>query len=136
MQNNWNLPQWKHHFWEEVLEVTLGACMVLETLLTLWVLGFKPFFRNCWCIFDFMVMLATAVSIGWGLEHIGRKGEITEADVPLLCLRFVLQPARIIAVCMSARRTREMQKVDELQVDFGALESSNPGLSTLEGQLN
>lgn len=124
IQNKWNLPQWKHHRWEEVLEVALGACMVLETLLTLRVLGVKPFFRDTWCIFDFVVMLATVVSISYGLIHIGRKGEITEADVPLLCLRFVLQPARVLAVCMAARRTRRMQQADELQVDFNALESA------------
>lgn len=128
MDNNWNLPQWKHHFWEEVLEVALGACMVLETFLTLGVLGMKTFFSNGWCRFDFVVMLATVVSISYGLEHIGRQGEITEADVPLLSLRFVLQPARVLAVCMSARRTHEMQQADELQVDFGALEASGPGM--------
>ena len=25
IQNNWNLPQWKHHRWEEILEVTVGV---------------------------------------------------------------------------------------------------------------
>lgn len=121
MQNNWNLPQWKHHRWEEVLEVTLGACMVLETGLTLCVLGVRKFFSNGWCIFDFFVMLVTVVSMCYGIEHIGRNGEISEADVPLLCLRFISQPARVIAICMGVRRTREMQRVDELQVNFDAL---------------
>lgn len=122
VQNHWNLPQWKHNRWEEIMEVALGACMTVETALTLWVLGARTFFKDCSCVFDFGVMLLTVVSISYGLEHLGRKGEITEADVPLLCLRFVLQPARVLAVCSAARRTREMQhEVDELPIDFSVL---------------
>merc|ERR1712046_473122 len=98
---------------------------VLETCLTLGVLGPRSFFRDCGCRFDFTVMLATVVSISYGLVHIA-QGEITQADVPLLCLRFVLQPARMMAVCMGACRAREMQdNVNDLPVDFGVLESQS-----------
>jgi len=132
MQHNWDLPQWKHNRWEEVLEVMLGAGMVIETLLTLWVLGVRDFFRSCWCIFDFVVMLITVLSITWGLIHIGRMGEIAEADVPLLCLRFVAQPLRVMAVCMSASRTHEMQQVDELQVNFADLSPANGSIMMID----
>jgi len=122
MQNHWNLPQWKHHRWEECLEVTIGACMAVETLITLRVLGPRDFFRNIWCVFDFCVMLLTVVSIGYGLVHLGKNGEICEADIPLLMLRFVLQPVRVLAACASTCRVRNMQEqVNELQIDFGAL---------------
>jgi len=129
MQNNWNLPQWKHHRWEEVLEVMLGACMVLETVLTLCVLGFRRYFTDCWCVFDCIVAVVTVISIGYGIEHIGRNGEISEADVPLLCLRFISQPARVVAICMGVSRTREMQQVNELQIDFDALQNNASGFS-------
>jgi hypothetical protein len=122
VQNNWNLPQWKHHRWEEALEVTIGVLIVAETLLTMRVLGPRTFFSSCWCVFDFVVAVLTLVSIGYGLEHLGRQGEICEADVPLLLLRFVLQPARVLATVAVTYRTRQMQNgVDELRVDFDSL---------------
>jgi len=123
VQNSWNLPQWKHHRWEEALEVGIGVLIFAETMLTMRVLGARDFFSNGWCIFDFCVAALTVVSIGYGLEHLGRKGEICEANIPLLTLRFVLQPARVLAVAASTYRTRQMQnQVDELRVDFGSLE--------------
>ncbi|CAE8711033.1 unnamed protein product [Polarella glacialis] len=122
VQNNWNLPQWKHHRWEEALEVGIGAVIVVETLLTLRVLGVRTFFTSYWCLFDLLVTLLTVVSIGYGIDHLGRSGEICQAEVPLLTLRFVLQPARVLAALVGAWRTRRMQMdVEELRVDFGTL---------------
>ncbi|CAK0900419.1 unnamed protein product, partial [Prorocentrum cordatum] len=122
VQNHWNLPQWKHHRWEEVTEVTIGVLIVSETLLTLRVVGIRDFFCNCWCVFDLLVAALTVVSVGYALEHVGRHGNIAEANVPLLMLRFVLQPARVFAAVASTWRTRRMQNhVDELRVDFDSL---------------
>eukprot|EP00927_Polykrikos_kofoidii_P084225 TRINITY_DN8820_c0_g2_i1.p1 TRINITY_DN8820_c0_g2~~TRINITY_DN8820_c0_g2_i1.p1 ORF type:complete len:257 (-),score=34.16 TRINITY_DN8820_c0_g2_i1:96-866(-) len=122
VQNNWNLPQWKHHVWEEVLEVTIGVAIVVETMLTMRVVGVRDFLGNMWCVFDLVVAVLTAVSVGYGLKHLGRRGEICEADVPLLLLRFILQPARVLAAVASTCRTRQMQTdADELTVDFDAL---------------
>lgn len=129
VQNNWNLPQWKHHYWEEVLEVGVGACMAAETFLTMRVLGVRTFFRSCWCVFDFVAMLLTVVSICYGLKHLGRRGEICEADVPLLMLRFVLQPMRMFTALTSTCRTHKMQsQIDDLQVDFNLLTANDCGV--------
>eukprot|EP00927_Polykrikos_kofoidii_P084224 TRINITY_DN8820_c0_g1_i2.p1 TRINITY_DN8820_c0_g1~~TRINITY_DN8820_c0_g1_i2.p1 ORF type:complete len:249 (-),score=32.07 TRINITY_DN8820_c0_g1_i2:73-819(-) len=122
VQNDWNLPQWKHHFWEEALEVSIGVLIVVETMITMRVIGLRAFVGSCWCLFDLAVALLTAVSICYGLKHLGRRGEICEADVPLLLMRFILQPARVLAALASTYRTRQMQsEVDELRVDFDAL---------------
>ncbi|CAK0900420.1 unnamed protein product [Prorocentrum cordatum] len=108
--------------WEEVTEVTIGVLIVSETLLTLRVVGIRDFFCNCWCVFDLLVAALTVVSVGYALEHVGRHGNIAEANVPLLMLRFVLQPARVFAAVASTWRTRRMQNhVDELRVDFDSL---------------
>mmetsp|Transcript_72984 Transcript_72984/g.144636 ORF Transcript_72984/g.144636 Transcript_72984/m.144636 type:complete len:246 (+) Transcript_72984:57-794(+) len=121
-QHHWNLPQWQHHRWEEALEVTIGTLIVVETILTMRVLGLKTFLSNAWCIFDLAVALLTVISVCYGLEHLGRQGEICEANVPLLMVRFVLQPARVVATASVACRVSRMQnRVDELQVDFNAL---------------
>lgn len=128
MENNWNLPQWKHHPWEEVMEVLIGACMTIETFITLRLLGVKTFFRNSWHTFDFVVMMLTILSILYGLEHLGRRGEICEADVPLLMIRFILQPIRVMATLASTCRTREMQvSIEELKVDFDMLPPNDIG---------
>lgn len=128
MENNWNLPQWKHHRWEEALEVTIGVLIVGETAVTLCLLGPGHFFGNCWHIFDLAVALLTTVSIAYGLEHLGRSGEICEANVPLLMARFVLQPARMLAIVASTCRAQKMQAgVDELTVDFGCLPAASNG---------
>lgn len=96
--------------------------MTLETLITLRVIGVAVFFRNIWLVFDFIVMVLTVISIGYGLKHIGQKGEICEADVPVLMLRFVLQPIRVLAAFASTCRIRQMQdEVIELDVDFSML---------------
>ncbi|CAK9000659.1 unnamed protein product [Durusdinium trenchii] len=133
IQNNWNLPQWKHHRWEEVLEVTIGLVIVLEVLLTLRVLGVRDFLANPWCVFDATVAVLTVVSTGYGLEHLGRQGEICEAQLPLLFLRFVLQPARLLAAVVSTWRTRRMQlDAHELRVDVRNLSTNGTRFQALQ----
>jgi len=133
VQNHWNFPQWKHHRWEELLEVGIGVLMVAETLLTMRVLGLRAFFSSGWCIFDFIVALLTIVSVCYGLEHLGTRGEICEANVPLLMLRFVLQPARVLAAVAVTYRAHRMQnRVDELRVDFNSLANGGTAFAHMQ----
>eukprot|EP00929_Paragymnodinium_shiwhaense_P112134 TRINITY_DN80389_c0_g1_i1.p1 TRINITY_DN80389_c0_g1~~TRINITY_DN80389_c0_g1_i1.p1 ORF type:complete len:265 (+),score=53.56 TRINITY_DN80389_c0_g1_i1:121-915(+) len=122
VQHEWDPSRWRHHNWEEALEVTIGACIVVETMLTLRVLGAHAFFRSYWCIFDFLVMILTVVSIIYGLIHLQQEGHSSKPDFPLLVLRFVLQPVRVCGAFAGTVRTRHMQRqVKELIVDFDAL---------------
>eukprot|EP00435_Cladocopium_sp_Y103_P045090 s956_g12.t2 len=133
IQNNWNLPQWKHHRWEEILEVTVGVAIVVEVLLTLRVLGVRDFCANPWCVFDAIVAVLTVVSTAYGLEHLGRQGEICEAQLPLLFLRFVLQPARLLAAVVQTWRTRRMQiDAEELRVDVNMLSNNGTRFEALQ----
>lgn len=133
IQNNWNLPQWKHHRWEEILEVTVGVAIVVEVLLTLRVLGVRDFCANPWCVFDAIVAVLTVISTGYGLEHLGRQGEICEAQLPLLFLRFVLQPARLLAAVVQTWRTRRMQiDAEELRVDVNMLSNNGTRFEALQ----
>lgn len=119
----WDLPQWEHHRWEEVVEAIIGVCMVIETLVTLRLMG-TDFFRNLWCLFDFAVMLLFIVSTIYAFQNIRSEENITEANIALLMVRFVLQPVRVLAAIGTTYRTWQMQKVDELQVDFSLLHPS------------
>jgi len=119
---HWNLRAWKHLRQVESLEVLLGISLVTETLVTMRLLGVRNFFRDWWLCFDFVVMLLTVVSTGYALEHVGHRDRVRDAYFPLLMLRFVLQPVRVLAVIGSTYRIRQMQsEVDELQIDFASL---------------
>eukprot|EP00929_Paragymnodinium_shiwhaense_P066256 TRINITY_DN33202_c0_g1_i4.p1 TRINITY_DN33202_c0_g1~~TRINITY_DN33202_c0_g1_i4.p1 ORF type:complete len:184 (+),score=8.78 TRINITY_DN33202_c0_g1_i4:366-917(+) len=125
IQNNWNLPQWRHHPIEEAVEVFIGTCIVTETMLTMRVMGVREFFTSLWCFFDFIVSLLTLISIVYGMKHLGRQGELCQADLPLLMLRFIAQVARTVAMIASTYRTRQMQhQIDEFPVDFGTLDAT------------
>jgi len=125
IRNQWNLPRWEHHRWEEAIEATVGVCMVLETLITMRLRGFREFVRNLWCVVDLVVMLLFIISTAYALEHIRQEESITEANTALLLVRFALQPARSFSVLSSTYRTWQMQKVDEMQVDFDLLSDAN-----------
>lgn len=132
---NHHLPEWQHHVFEELLEVIIGGCMIVETMMTIPMLGVREFFASAWCIFDLLLAVLTAISIGYGMHHLGRRGEVVEANVPLLMLRFVLQPVRAVVICWGASRAREMQRgADELQIDFGNLPMADamPGIELPE----
>mmetsp|Transcript_16886 Transcript_16886/g.49387 ORF Transcript_16886/g.49387 Transcript_16886/m.49387 type:complete len:198 (+) Transcript_16886:166-759(+) len=121
MQNHWNLPDWKHHQWEEILEVGVSTALVVETLNSVWVCGVVEFFRSCWHILDVVVAVLAMISVGYGLSHLRQPGNIYHASLPLLMLRFVLQPARVLVQAKYTHRIHQMQKVNELPVDFNSL---------------
>lgn len=135
--------------WERYLDVVVGFVVCAETLATLWLLGLREFLNNAWCIFDASVVALTLLT--WLLiiaqrTALLRQGAL-ELDLPLLALRFVLQPCRFLATASLARRARAMQKGGEdldiisfdLPGDAGGLEPETPLgrlLSrTLEAQL-
>eukprot|EP00439_Symbiodinium_sp_Y106_P030912 s1146_g3.t1 len=47
VQNNWNLPQWKHHRWEEFLEVSIGVAKLCSTVGPSRKQQPIPFFGSC-----------------------------------------------------------------------------------------
>lgn len=122
MQHGWDFPSWRHHRWEECVEVLISFCMVSETCLTLQLLGLKDFFRSRWNVFDFVLSVLTMASVVYALKNINQSGEIQEAYMPLLAFRFVLQPVRVFFVMVSAYNARRMQtQVDNLAVQFDGL---------------
>jgi len=130
VKDRWRLPHWKHHLWEEVLEVVIGLCLILETSLTLYVLGPRLFFHSPWCLFDFLVSLLTTVSIAYGVQALTMRDWPEGASLPLLLVRFALQPTRVLAVCAGIWRARRLQlEVDALQVDFSTVSPATATIS-------
>ena len=118
IENNWNLPEWQHYVWEEVLEILLCVLMISETAMTLKLVGRKEFFSNIWCMFDLAVSLLTAISMLYALSHLGADGEISQASLPLLVVRFVVQPCRVVSLLRNYRRARQEQASAQQTVDF------------------
>lgn len=98
--------------WESALEVVVGGALCMETLSTLWLLGRKAFFRDCWCLVDATVAFLTLAQ--W-VCLVARRAmlaaELLEANPPLLALRFALQPLRFVAAFSMVRRVRNMQQI-------------------------
>mmetsp|Transcript_65825 Transcript_65825/g.140837 ORF Transcript_65825/g.140837 Transcript_65825/m.140837 type:complete len:225 (-) Transcript_65825:271-945(-) len=129
MSNDGDLSRWRHHAWEDMLEVGIGLALITETSLNFFLLGIRGFVRSKWCIFDLVVALLTLVSIAYGVVNTvsTNPGQqpIVQAEMPLLMVRFVLQPLRVLAVCGGIYRARHLQhEVDDLSVSFDSLNST------------
>jgi len=121
--------------WENVLEVLIGVAVISETLSTLWLRGFKSFVRDCWCLFDALVVVLTVLD--WGLlllqrafAHMAEKF-MADVDLPLFTLRFILQPFRLLASLSMVRRVTRMQK-NTVDINFDVLERAEINVQTSE----
>jgi len=118
------LSAYQRRAWEVCLEAVIGVAVVAETVSALWLSGRRAFVRDCWCIFDAGVAALTLLD--WVLQ-LARWALLAEgllaADLPLLALRFVLQPCRMLTAVSMLRRVRKMQD-GVVDVVFDVLQSS------------
>ncbi|CAE8591286.1 unnamed protein product, partial [Polarella glacialis] len=91
--------QWES--WEAFLEVTIGLAVCVETLSSIWLMGLKAFCKNWLCIFDAFVASLTLLS--WTLAA-AMKLSLLQAELPMLVLRFLLQPFRLLSTASTLRR--------------------------------
>eukprot|EP00929_Paragymnodinium_shiwhaense_P006625 TRINITY_DN11043_c0_g1_i2.p1 TRINITY_DN11043_c0_g1~~TRINITY_DN11043_c0_g1_i2.p1 ORF type:complete len:218 (-),score=34.97 TRINITY_DN11043_c0_g1_i2:306-959(-) len=122
IRHNWHFLELHHHVWEELLEVLVGLCIVVETALTCVVLGWRSFLRSWWCRFDLVVAILTATSVVYGLLHFEEATSIDQAEIPLLLVRFIVQPVRVLVVLHGTIEARRQQAAAEEIVDFATLE--------------
>ncbi|CAD7972022.1 unnamed protein product [Amoebophrya sp. A120] len=104
-----NIKLQPHYHWAlELAEIIIGLCLVVETLVTWYTLGNRAFFASRWCRFDFAVSLGTTWIVL--LESWDRFDFIEEYfEMPILILRFGLQPLRLIQTAHIIRKARQMQ---------------------------
>eukprot|EP00928_Gymnodinium_smaydae_P084753 TRINITY_DN68013_c0_g1_i1.p1 TRINITY_DN68013_c0_g1~~TRINITY_DN68013_c0_g1_i1.p1 ORF type:complete len:495 (-),score=98.42 TRINITY_DN68013_c0_g1_i1:80-1564(-) len=114
--------------WETELETAIGVAVCLETSTTLWLVGWRVFCRDYWCILDALVtMLIMANWCLLVLHWYVLAYEVMSIDLPVVALRFLLQPCRVLAALSMLRRVRQMQAstVDvELELPEAELGSS------------
>lgn len=118
--------------WETMLEIGIGLVVCVETLCTLWLTGPREFFRDAWCVFDIGVVALTMMS--WVLlftrSAVISSETFLQLDMPLLILRFILQPCRMLATASMARRVRKMQQ-NTMDIAFDVL-TSIPDMSPVQ----
>jgi len=112
----WNIPKWRHHLWEEYLEILLSLIILSELAISMWLIGCKDFFQDCELIFGFFVMAMTLVTIAFALFHIIAGGAIFELELPFLIIRFILQPLRLWYTLTHIRDAHQMHEIDDIQM--------------------
>jgi len=137
----WQFDLYRHQLWEEIVELVLGVSIVTETVFTYRVVGFDAFFRNKWCVFDMVLSVLTVLSWlfivtksnAW-IEHL--EGYL---EMPLLAIRFALQPLRVISTFMALHKARKIQK-QQKRIEFEAIPSleevSMRGLTEFESEIS
>eukprot|EP00931_Biecheleriopsis_adriatica_P010573 TRINITY_DN111648_c0_g1_i1.p1 TRINITY_DN111648_c0_g1~~TRINITY_DN111648_c0_g1_i1.p1 ORF type:complete len:408 (+),score=74.21 TRINITY_DN111648_c0_g1_i1:85-1308(+) len=108
--------------WEVNLEVLIGFAVCTETSVSLWLMGFKAFCKDWLCIVDSMV--ATLTVLSWmllGINETKLADDMLETDFPVLLLRFMLQPCRMLSTASALRRVHRMQK-HAVDIEFEPLE--------------
>jgi uncharacterized membrane protein len=114
VQNNWDLPTWEQHPVEEIIELTLCAAVVVEVAVTARIVGKSAFFDSSWCLFDLAVAGLSVLSMMYAATHLGRQGEIAQASLPFLVLRFLLQPMRFCALLHQTLNARSIQQLEPI----------------------
>lgn len=98
--------------WEETAEAFVGAALCTETFAVLLHMGPLAFFRDRWRLLDSMIasltMLCGVFFVLRRAVH-GAQRVIEDVDVPILALRFALQPVRMISTAsMVVRAHRKL----------------------------
>jgi len=128
---DWKEDLYKTFTWVEAIELFLGVSIVIETSITYRVVGWRAFFRDKWCLFDLVISALTVISWFFILCTAQNWATHIEGDLemPLIAIRFGLQPLRVISTFMALYKTRRMQRnatdvhfemvslADDLQLD-------------------
>lgn len=99
--------------WEEAAEAFVGAALCMETLAVFSVLGRRVFVQDCWRILDVIVACLTLVC---GIFFLFRRAVhhvddvVEDIDVPMLGLRFALQPVRMLSTASMVVRAHRMHR--------------------------
>jgi len=109
---------------EVASEIAIGVAMCGETIFALYNMGAAAFFRNHWRLLDAAVASITLICgfllvlrrFARGARHV-----VEDVDLPILALRFALQPVRVLSTASMVvrahryRRHRRMVQVDLLE---------------------
>lgn len=99
--------------WEEAAEAFVGAALCTETFTSLKTMGCRIVLRSRWRFLDAVVASLTVVcGIFFVLRRVLQRAEdvVEEIDVPMLALRFALQPIRMISTASMVVRAHRKRR--------------------------
>jgi len=94
--------------WEECCEAFVGAALCTETFILLQNGGLRYFVRDCWRMLDAAVAALTLLcGIFFTLRRVAARADdvLEDIDVPILALRFALQPVRMCSTASMVVRS-------------------------------
>jgi len=109
--------------WEAMCWIVVGLAMFSEMASQVVIRGTSSFCRDWWCIFDSVVIVLTVLA--WTLTLMRRLSGVAEeavedTDLPLLALRFLLQPCRVVVTASMTSHVQDMQQ-SNLDIDLEGL---------------
>lgn len=102
--------RWSDHAfstWETMLEVGVGVALVIEIFIHCSIVGARVWCQSCVNASDTVFAVLTVAS--W-LMMLSRPRLSGFLDMPLLAIRFILQPCRVVASVVSAWRVERMRR--------------------------
>lgn len=112
--------------WQRTCWVIVSLALCAEVVSALAVRGGSACCRDRWFLVDLSTVLLTALAWGlswWRQVRWSTGDQAEEADLPLLALRFALQPCRIFAAASMACQVQSMQD-GNLDIDFDMLKNT------------
>lgn len=100
--------------WEEAVEAFVGAALCTETMALMQVIGWRCFFRDRWRLLDAMIAALTMLCGAFFLLRrvVHNAGDVVESiDMPMLGIRFALQPIRMFSTASMVLRAHRLHQV-------------------------
>eukprot|EP00927_Polykrikos_kofoidii_P016778 TRINITY_DN17612_c0_g1_i1.p1 TRINITY_DN17612_c0_g1~~TRINITY_DN17612_c0_g1_i1.p1 ORF type:complete len:254 (+),score=54.96 TRINITY_DN17612_c0_g1_i1:66-827(+) len=109
--------------WQKICWKLVSASLCVEVMSAVAIRGWSCF-KDPWCLLDMVILSLTAIA--WSITMAQRFSklqaeEVEGADLPLLILRFTLQPCRLIAVASKTCQVQTMQD-NTKDIDFDSLD--------------
>jgi len=114
--NGWSIPKWRHHVWEEFLEILLSVLIVSEILISISLVGWNEVCNVCELKFDLFVVGMTIITIGFAVLNISSGGASFEINLPFLIVRSILQPARVLYSFWHIRAADSLGQIDDIDM--------------------
>lgn len=95
--------------WETVVEICVGAAVVIETISAMWLHGVRSFLCDGWCLLDAVISVLTVLDwVVFLMESKALDFEVAQFYMPIISARFFLQPYRLGAAHAMVRQVEKL----------------------------
>jgi len=115
--------------WEEAGEAFVGTAMCTETLIVLYKVGGRSYFSDCWRVVDAIISgLTLLCGMFFLFRRVLRNVEdvAEDIDVPMLMIRFALQPVRMVTAATKVLRAHQLQTAQQAVPELSLVDPREP----------